>query len=156
MSDSSQYADYFKRAGTPIRRSPNRSPREVRIHAVFNLLGILAGAGAAYVAWDQVGSVALAIFAFFAANYFVGRGLGDVVTDDQKAKRFVFFLMPVAIDSALIYLTHQWWGLMWLSVLIGFFVGTAVWAVVTTMAFADIQAEEDADTKARMHEAMGQ
>ena len=156
MSDSNQYADYFKRAGTPIRRSPNRDARAVRIHAVFSLLGVLAGAGAAYLAWQQVGSVALTIFAFLAANYFVARGLGDVVTDDQKVKRFVFFLMPVLIDSALIYLTYQWWGLMWLAVLVGFLVGTVVWAVVASLAFADIQSEEDADTKKRMADAMGE
>jgi hypothetical protein len=156
MNDSTQYADYFKKAGTPLRRRPNREARDVRIHTVFNLIGILAGAGAAYMAWDRTGSIALPIFAFFAASYFVGRGVGDVVTDDKKAKRFVFFLMPVVLDSALIYLTYQWWELMWLSVLIGVFVGAAIWAVVVVTAFADIQNEEQADSKKRMAEAMGQ
>lgn len=155
MSDSSHYTDYFKRAGTPIRRSSNRDARDVKIHSVFNLLGILAGAAAAYLAWTMTDTIALPVFAFFATNYFVGRGLGDVVTDDKKAKRFVFFLMPVVIDSALIYLTYQWWGIMWLSVLIGFFVGAAIWAVVAVTAFSDIQSEEEADNKKRMAQAMG-
>lgn len=155
MTDSTGYADYFKKAGTPIRRRPNREAREMRIHAVFNLIGILTGAGAAYLAWHWSGSVALAIFAFFATNYFVGRGVGDLVTDDRKVKRFFFFVLPVAIDSALIYLTYQWWDVMWLSVLIGFIVGAAVWAPVALTVFPDIQDEEQADTKKRMADAMG-
>jgi polyferredoxin len=154
MSDSTQYADYFKKAGTPIRRRPNREARDVKIHAVFNLIGILAGAGAAYLAWDLTGSIALPIFAFFAASYFVGRGIGDLVTDDKKVKRFFYFLFPVVIDSSLIYLTYQWWGIMWLSVLIGFFVGGAVWAPVALSAFSDIQNEEAADSKERMSQPM--
>lgn len=155
MNDSTQYADYFKKAGTPIRRRPNRDARDVKIHTVFNLIGILAGAGAAYLAWAMTDTIALPIFVFFAANYFLGRGLGDVVTDDKKVKRFMFFLMPVVIDSALIYLTYQWWELMWLSVLIGVFVGAAVWAVAVVTAFADIQAEEEADNKERLAQAKG-
>jgi hypothetical protein len=155
MSDSTHYSDYFKKVGTPIRRRPDREAREVKIHAVFNLIGVLSGAGAAYVAWDRAGSVALAIFAFFATNYFIGRGVGDLVTDDRKVKRFFFFALPVVIDSALIYLTYQWWGTMWLAVLVGFFVGTAIWAVVAVIGFADIQNEEQADTKKRMADAMG-
>jgi fatty acid desaturase len=155
MSDSNQYADYLKKAGTPIRRRPNRDARDVKIHTVFNLVGMLAGAGAAYLAWDLTGSIALPIFALFATSYFVGRGIGDLVTDDKKVKRFFFFLMPVVIDSALIYLTYQWWGLMWLAVLIGVFVGAAIWAVVVVTAFADIQAEEEADNKERIAQAKG-
>jgi hypothetical protein len=155
MSDSTNYSDYFKKVGTPIRRRPNREARDVKVHTVFNLLGILAGAGAAYLAWDMTDTLSLPIFAFLAANYFVGRGLGDVVTDDKKVKRFTYFLAPVLIDSALIYLTYQWWGIMWLSVLVGFFVGAAVWAVVAVTAFADIQTEEEADSKERMTQAMG-
>lgn len=155
MSDSTHYADYFKKAGTPIRRRPNREAREVKIHAVFNLIGMLAAAGAAYLAWDLSGSIALAIFVFFATNYFVGRGVGDLVTDDRKVKRFFFFALPVVIDSALIYLTYQWWDKMWLSVLIGVFVGAAVWAPTALIGFPDIQNEEQADTKKRMADAMG-
>jgi hypothetical protein len=155
MSDSTRYADYFKKAGTPIRRRPNREAREVKIHAVFNLIGVLTGAGAAYLAWDRAGSIALSVFAFFATNYFVGRGIGDLVTDDKKVKRFFFFLLPVVIDSVLIYLTYQWWDTMWLAVLIGFLVGATVWAPLAVTAFADIQNEEQADTKKRMADAMG-
>jgi hypothetical protein len=155
MSDSTRYADYFKRAGTPLRRRPDREAREVRIHAVFSLIGVLAGAGGAYLAWDLAGSIALAVFVFFATNYFVGRGVGDVVTDDRKIKRFFFFLLPVVIDSALIYLTYQWWDRMWLSVLIGFLVGGSIWAVIAVTAFADIQNEEQVDTKKRMADALG-
>jgi hypothetical protein len=156
MSDSTHYSDYFRKVGTPIRRRPDREARDIKIHAVFNLIGVLAGAGAGYLAWDLSGSIALAIFAFFATNYFVGRGIGDLVTDDQKVKRFFFFLLPVAIDSALIYPTYQWWDKMWLSVLIGIFVGAAVWAPISLTAFADIQNEEQADSKKRMADAMGQ
>lgn len=155
MSDSTHYSEYFKKAGTPIRRRPDRDSREVKIHAVFNLIGILAAAGAAFLAWDLTGSIALAIFAFFATNYFVGRGIGDLVTDDKKVKRFFFFLLPVVIDSALIYLTYQWWDKMWLSVLIGVFVGAALWAPIALTAFPDIQNEEQADSKKRMAEAIG-
>ena len=155
MSDSNRYADYFTRVGTPVRRRPDRDDREKKIHAVFGLIGVLAGAGAAYVAWDRADSVALAIFAFFAANYFVGRGVGDLVTDDQKVKRLFFFALPVIIDSALIYVTQQWWHTMWLSVLAGVLVGAAVWAPVAVILFADITAEEQADTQQRMADAKG-
>ncbi len=155
MTSSSGYADYFKKVGSPGRRRPDRPEREMKIHSAFNLIGILAAAGATYLAWDLTGSIALPIFVFFATYSVVGRGLGDVVTDDKKVKRLLFFLLPVVIDSALIYLTYQWWGLMWLSVLIGVFVGGAIWAVVAVTGFADIQSEEEADNKQRMAQAMG-
>lgn len=146
---------YFTKIGGPLPRRADRTDRDKKMHAVFSLIGMLAGAGAAFVAWEMSETISLPIFAFFAVNYLVGRGVGDLVTDDNKTKRFFFFFLPVVIDSVILYLTYQWWGLMWLSVIIGFVIGAAVWAPVAVIAFADINAEEQRDTKERMEDAMG-
>jgi hypothetical protein len=151
MSDSG----YFTRMGGPPPRRADRTDRHKMVHAVFSLIGLLAGAGAAFVAWEMSETISLPIFAFFAVNYLVGRGVGDLVTDDKKIKRFAFFFLPVVIDSVLLYLTYQWWGLMWLAVIVGFVLGAAVWAPVAVLAFADINEEEQRDTKARMEDAVG-
>ena len=54
---------------------------------------------------------------------YVGRGLGDVATDLHKVKRFIYFTILPVSSFAVLWLTYQWWGLMWLSAIIGFLVG---------------------------------
>jgi hypothetical protein len=149
-------SEYYRKLGGGWQRQRDRSERDKKIHTVFNLVGLLAGGGAAYIAWDLSNTISLPIFAFFAANYFFGRGLGDLITDQQKVKRFFYFALPVAIDTGILYLTYQWWGLMWLSVLIGFFVGGALWGIAAGTMFADIHEQETEDNRRRVKEAVGQ
>ena len=137
------------------RRSPHRHERDKRIHAIFNFIGLLLGIGAAWFAFDRTSSIALPIFVFVLVQYFVGRGIGDVVTDDKKVKRFVYFAMPVVFMSGIVFLTYQWWGLMWLATLLGFFVGGVLWALVAALAMPDIAGEEEQDNAERMEEARG-
>jgi hypothetical protein len=148
-------SDYFTRFGTSLQRRPDRSEHDKKVHAVFNLFGLLAGAAAAYLAWAMSDTISLPIFVFFLTSYLVGRGLGDLVTDPDKVRRFFYFVLPAAIDCGLLYVAYLWWDRMWLAVLVGFFVGAMVWAPVAALFFADIHGQEAQDTMDRMKEAQG-
>lgn len=131
------------------RRAPDRSERTKRVHAAFGFVGLLVAIAAAIFAYNETSSIALPIFVFIFVQAYIGRGLGDVATDPEKGKRFVYFtLQPVAAFGVL-YLTYQWWGLMWLAAILGGVIGGALWALAGAVFFPKIQQEETEDTERR-------
>lgn len=141
------------RKGTSLRRSSQRAEDVKRVHAIFNLVGFVGGIAAAVFAYNQTSSIALPIFVFLVTNAYIGRGLGDVATDDQKVKRFVYFTLQPLLMAGVLYLTFVWWGTMWLSAILGFLVGLTLWQLVSLVVFTDIHTEELDDTKERMNDA---
>ena len=79
------------------RRAPDRSERTKRVHAAFGFVGLLVAIAAAIFAYNETSSIALPIFVFIFVQAYIGRGLGEVATDPEKGKRFVYFtLQPIA------------------------------------------------------------
>lgn len=141
---------------SPSRRPSPADPRRAkRVQAAFGLLGLLAGAAGAYWAWRQERSIALCIYVFFMLVFYVGRGLGDVVTDRNRFRRFVYFSIYPLVGTEIVLSVHRLWGMWWLGVVLGFLLGAVVWAVVGALFFHDIQLEEDVDTEVRYREARG-
>jgi hypothetical protein len=100
MSDMGNLSsEYFNKIDGSWQRRPDRSKRDQQIHARFSLPGLVACGGAAYLAFDRNSSIPLLIFVFFATNYVVRLRLGDVVTDSTKVQRFLYFTLPVVVDS---------------------------------------------------------
>jgi hypothetical protein len=123
------------------------------VHTVFSLLGLLAGIGAGVFAYVETESIALPIFVFLMVNMFVARGLGDVVTDDHKLRRVVYFGLLPALCTGVLYLAYQWWELMWLAAIIGLFVGIVLWNLVVMLLFPAIHREELRDNEQRQDRA---
>ena len=136
-------------AGPSVRRSRHRPDDVKRIHAIFGLLAFGLGIAGAVVAYKMESSIALAIFVFFVIQSFVGRGLGDVVTDPHKAKRFVYFTLQPALIIGVFYVTYALWGTMWLSALLGIVVRSILWQLLAVIVFPDIHEEETADSLGR-------
>jgi len=120
------------------------------VRSLFGLLGMAAGVGAGWVAYSRSdGSWALAVFAGLLAMNLVARGMADIVTDQQKGRRLVFFTLPTLLAAGGTAAAYALWDRWWLAVLIGvvfYFIGQ----VVVTIMFPRIAAEEGADTASRM------
>lgn len=136
-----------------LRRSSQRDERDKRIHAIFGLAGLIIGGAAAWYAYNETSSIALAIFVLVMVQNYIGRGLGDVVTDPEKVKRFVYFTLQPVLAGGVLWLTYQWWDKMWLSAILGFVVGGLLWALVAAVFLPKIAREEDQDNVDRWKEA---
>jgi hypothetical protein len=147
---SKPQATWSKAVGIQPRRSAQRDERVKRIHLWFTLAGLMAGVGAALLAWRQWDSIPLAIFAFFVANAYVGRGLGDVVTDQAKGRRLAYFTLQPLCQIGVLYGTYLLWEIWWLAAVLGFFVGLVLWSVLATVLFPSIHGEEVADSQRRL------
>lgn len=149
-----QYQDQSRGSRPSMRRSPDRPEHVKRVHAGFGLLGFGLGVAAAVYGYNESSSIALAIFLFLVVQGYIARGLGDVATDPQKGKRFVYFTLQPLVAVGVLVLTYQWWGIMWLAVVLGLVVGAILWGLVGTVLFPKIAEEETEDTKERMTEGL--
>ncbi len=147
-------ANYKLSAGTTLgrptlRRSPLRPQRVKRIHLGFSLVGSVAGVVGGVYAYNETSSIALPIFVFWVVQSYIGRGLGDVATDPQKGKRFVYFTLQPVLAVAIFYVTYLWWETMWLSAVLGIVIGVTMWQLLGVVLFPEIEEEERLDTQDR-------
>ena len=132
-----------------LRRSSQRDDQVKRVHAIFGLVGLIIGAAVALYAYNETSSIALAIFVVVMVQSYIGRGLGDVATDPEKGKRFVYFTLQPLLAGGVLWLTYQWWDNMWLSAFLGFLVGGLVWGLLAALLFPKIAEEEAHDNQER-------
>lgn len=139
-----------------LRRSRKRDDHVKRVHAVFGLVGFIAGGAAAWYGYSETSSIALAIFLVLVIQNYIGRGLGDVATDPQKVKRFIYFTLQPVLAGGAFWLTYQWWDKMWLSAILGIVFGAFLWGILGTLLFPRIAEEEQQDNLDRIkHAGMG-
>lgn len=121
----------------------------VVMRSLFGLVGLAAGLFLGWLAYDRTQSVVFAVFAGLIAMNYIGRGIGDVITDPQKGRRFVFFTLPMIFAFAGLALGYVIWAVWWVASVVGFvlyFVGSVVAAIM----FPRIAAEEAEDSEIRM------
>lgn len=146
-----EVGDSKSTGGRPsFRRSRQRDEHVKRVHAVFGLIGFIVGIAAAVYAYSETSSIMLAIFLVLVIQNYIGRGLGDVVTDPEKVKRFIYFTMQPLLAGGILWLTYQWWDKMWLAAILGFVVGAFLWAILGALLFPRIAEEEQQDNLDRM------
>lgn len=121
----------------------------VAMRALFALAGLAAGLLTGWLAYDRTESVVLAVFAGLLAMNYIGRGIGDVITDPQKGRRFVFFTLPLVFAVGGLAVGYTIWAAWWVASVVGF-VLYIVGSVVATVLFPRIAAEEAEDTQVRM------
>ena len=134
----------------PLRRSRRRPDEVRRVHAVFSLIGLVAAIGGVIWAYAASSSIALAIFVFLMTSSYIGRGLGDVATDPQKGRRFVYFTLQPVLAVGVLVLAYLLWGIMWLAVLLGFVLGLTLWQLVVIIFFPGIHGPELLDSQERL------
>lgn len=135
---------------TTVVRAEDLKGRIRKIRAVFSVLGLMAAIGAAIYAHGRFGSWALAIFSFLWAQYIVVRIIPDLITDRDKIRRFIFFMLHPAIAVGLLYVTHRWWGKWWLSALIGYLGGIFLARIIGAILLPRVALEETRDEQERM------
>lgn len=127
------------------------SERTRKVHAVFGFVALVVGVGAGIYAYSLEKSVWLGVFVTLLAMQVVGRGVADVVTDDKKVRRALYFAIQPAACSAAFYFSYQAWDKYWLAFLVGAFGGAALTGILAPMLFPGIHREESEDTRQRMH-----
>ena len=143
----------FNNIWAPAARRPAVDQRTRRIRTVFNLLAWIGAIPAVIFAYRAMPSYALAVFVFLMVLHVVARGIPDVITDPKKIQRVVFFALYPAICSAVLYFTYQWWGRMWLAVILGLVLGAILNGLAGAALFPQVHQEEQEDTKQRVKEA---
>jgi len=119
------------------------------VRALFGLVGLVVGAIGGWQAYARTGSWALAIFAGLLLANLIARGVADVITDPQKGRRLVFFMLPVLMAAAGVAAGYVLWRTWWVGVAVGV-VAYIVGSVVAVAMFPRIAAEEAADSASRM------
>lgn len=119
------------------------------VRAVFGLLGLAGGIYAGWTAYDRTGSIVLAIYVGLLLANYIGRGIGDIITDPQKVRRFLFFTLPVLFAAGGLAGAYALWGIWWVAVIVSF-VAYFVGSFVVIVLFPRIALEEDADSRSRM------
>ena len=130
--------------------TPQASSGARTVKALLGVVGVVGAIGAGIYTYMTTSDWALAIYAFVMVAYLVGRGLGDILTEPHKIKRALYFAIPAVTATGVLYVTHAWWGMWWLAVLLGLVVGAVlIGGVLATVLFPGIAQEEAADTAER-------
>ncbi|MEX2644844.1 MAG: hypothetical protein WD249_01150 [Gaiellaceae bacterium] len=120
----------------------------------FVALGLVAAVAAGIASYRLIDdSWWLVAFSALLANYVVGRALGDLVTDPQKARRAVYFALQPALMIGIVYFAYQAWERWWLAALLGFVGGGMLGGAFAANLLPGIHREEVADTRGRWRRA---
>jgi hypothetical protein len=140
---------------TTVVRQEDLKDRIQRIRAGFSVIGLMAAIGAAIFAFNRTRSWALAIFTFLWVQYTVVRIIPDLITDSDKIRRFIFFMLHPAVAVGLLCVTHVWWGKWWLSALIGYFGGILLARLIGIVFMPRVALEETRDDQERKKAWLG-
>lgn len=121
---------------------------------VFALLGIVAGVVGAVFAYGATSSWFVVAFAFLAGSYLIGRAASDIVTDPNKVRRALYFLIPPAAAAPVLLLAYELWGRWWLAVLLAL-VGWTIGSGIGHLLFPRIAREETVDSAERTRRSLG-
>jgi hypothetical protein len=138
------------RAREPVTVSDVPEAMKRRWQAIFGALALAGAIAGAIYAYSVESSVWLSVFVALMVLHVIGRGAADVVTDPDKVRRALYFLMLPALATAVLYGAHQAWGEWWLAVVLGLVVGSVLNAILAPALFPRVHREETEDTAQRM------
>ena len=124
----------------------------LRLQAGFGLLAFAAAIGGGIYAYTIESSIWLSLFVAVMALHIVGRGIPDVITDPDKLRRALYFLLGPALATGILYLTYELWEQWWISALLGIVGGVVLNAILAPRLFPRIHGEETRDSIRRLAE----
>ena len=142
-------------ASTGQAETPTRSPAATPsgstfvVQALFGFLALLMAIGAAIYAYSVESSVWLSIFVAILTLNLIGRGVADLITDPQKLRRALYFLLFPALATGVLWGTYELWGAWWLSALLGVVGGAVLNVLIAPLLFPHIHREETLDSLQR-------
>jgi hypothetical protein len=151
---------YGARYGGGITAPFKRPQRDVdertkTLRALFGFLSLVAAIGGGIYAYIEADTVWLGLFVAGGLLHIVGRAIPDVITDDKKMRRSLYFLLLPALATAGLYLAYQAWDKWWLAFVVGVVGGGLVNAILAPILFPGIHREESQDSAKRFEEAIG-
>jgi hypothetical protein len=84
----------------------------------------------------------LSFFTFAMSAYLLGHGLADLITEPHRLQRVLYFALMPFIASACLYVAYQLWTTVWLAVLCGLMVGSAVHGAIAWLLMPAIARDE--------------
>lgn len=126
-----------------------RAARNRRVQFAFGILALVSAILASIYVYDRFASWALVVYVFLVTSFLIGRGVADVITDQQKVRRAVYFAVFPVVGTGVLYVTYRWWSTWWLSVVLASVVGVLVTGLIHLRWFPRIHAEELEDTVQR-------
>lgn len=139
---------------SPFRRpAAQGDQRTKKLRLVFGWIGAASAVAAGLYTQSRWGSIWLAIFVGLLTMQIVARAIPDVVTDDRKFRRAVYFLLGPAVASGFFYASYQLWETWWLASVVGLLGGWIVGGLLQVLLFPGIHREEVEDTMSRFREA---
>jgi hypothetical protein len=124
--------------------------KSLGLQAGFGLLSVLAAIGGALYAYRVEDSIWLSLFVAVLALQLVGRAVPDVLTDPQKVRRALYFLLLPALATGALAGVYELWERWWLSVLAGLLGGLVLNAILAPRLFPRIHREETLDSLRRL------
>jgi hypothetical protein len=89
------------------------------VQAFVGFVGVVAGALAAVYAYRQTSSWLLAAYAAVGVSNVIGRVPPHVVVADDRVRMALFFLIPPAVGTAILFVAYGLSSRWWLAVLLG-------------------------------------
>jgi hypothetical protein len=131
-------------------RPPGRQSLAFRTR--WALLAFAAAIGGGVLSYAIESSIWLSLFAGVVVLQLVGRGIPDLITDPDKPRRALYFLLGPALATGILALTYGLWGRWWLSVLLGTVGALPLNAILAPRLFPRIHGEETLDSIRRLTE----
>jgi len=135
-----------------VARKKDQEQNIKKVRIIFSLLGLVFGIGAGIYTYVYYREWALAVFVFLWTYYIFFRMIPDLITDPNKIKRFFFFALHPALGVAILIFTYQWWGIWWLSALLGYLGGMLIGRLMASLILPKIDREEAIDERRRLEE----
>ena len=121
-----------------------------RLRASFGFVALVAALAGALYAYSVEGSIWLSLFVAVLALHLAGRAIPDLITDPQKVRRALYFLLFPSLATVVLVASYVSWHMWWLSSLLGLVGGAIVNELLAPKLFPEIHAEEMLDSQTRL------
>jgi hypothetical protein len=132
--------------------APPSGRQTLAFQARWAFLAVAAAIGGGILSYTIESSIWLSLFVAALVLQIVGRGIPDVITDPDKPRRALYFLLGPALATGILVATFELWGRWWLAALLGLGGGAVLNAILAPRLFPRVHREEALDSIRRLAE----